>query len=389
MRSWQATSAGKGSDFQARGSSADTLNSGNGDSPRASRSASELVVSKGKSRWSAEDVRSVGETSTHSRNSCSSSSSSSNRKSSRSSHSSRSSSSSSSRSGSRSGRHPKPRSCIRTVFPDDELEIVADGPYIHNGLALTEAERHDIDSTSASDYASTSGSEPSSPQAFSPIQTSLREYDRSQSERFEAFWGEGVDLFEKSRKSTWRKLRHRRLLTNLFNFRPQSDTSFSDRQESQSMLVDIHVLGSPGPIRLVVDKTDLVQDVIESALHAYDVQKRQPALGLSYQPFMLYCKAPEFEEMDERSSIGEYGLRHFYLYPKPDSGDELNTSPKSKKGTKKSSSIKSLFEKSVIEMQSWGMCVMKTLYQNFGCLASSLYHLNFDTVMGAVLKALR
>lgn len=61
------------------------------------------------------------------------------------------------------------------------------------------------------------------------------------------------------------------------------------------MLVDIHVLGSPGPIRLVVDKTDLVQDVIESALHVYDVQKRQPALGLSYQPFMLYCKAPEFE----------------------------------------------------------------------------------------------
>ncbi|KAG6541328.1 hypothetical protein Mapa_017270 [Marchantia paleacea] len=384
MRSWQATSAGKGSDLKARGWSADNLNTVNGASPRASRSPSELCISKGKSRWSAEDLRSVGDTSTNSRNS---SSSSSNRKSSRSSHSSRSSSSSSSRSGSKSGRHTKTRSCIRTVVPDEELESAAEGVYINNGLGV---ERHDIDSTSASDYASSSGSEPSSPLSLSPIHTIIRQYDRSQSERHEAFWGKGDDLFVKSCKSTWRKLRHRRLLTNLFNFRPQSDTSFSDGQESQSMLVDIHVLGSPGPIRLVVDKNEFVQHVIESALQTYDMQKRQPALGLSHQPFMLYCQAPEFEAMDESSSIGEYGLRHFYLYPKPDSGEELNTSPKTKRGTtKKSSSIKSLFEKSVIDMQSWGMCVMKTLYQNFGCLAISLYHLNFDAVMGAVLKALR
>lgn len=66
-------------------------------------------------------------------------------------------------------------------------------------------------------------------------------------------------------------------------------------ESSDPILVSVNVLGSPGPLRIVVDKNDSVQETVDFALRRYTAQKRLPALVEPTACFGLYCRNPDFE----------------------------------------------------------------------------------------------
>lgn len=91
------------------------------------------------------------------------------------------------------------------------------------------------------------------------------------------------------------------------------------------MLVTVTVLGSPGPLRFLVDKNDKVARVIEMALRVYARQGRLPALNT--KSVELYCHNGDFKALDPMQSVGELGTRQFLLYRKKP--EEMGYTPSS------------------------------------------------------------
>ena len=65
--------------------------------------------------------------------------------------------------------------------------------------------------------------------------------------------------------------------------------------KTNRILITINILGSSGPIRLVVNETDVVSCVIETALKTYDREGRLPVLGSDATNFFLYCPEAGFD----------------------------------------------------------------------------------------------
>ncbi|CAM6120516.1 unnamed protein product [Calypogeia fissa] len=124
-----------------------------------------------------------------------------------------------------------------------------------------------------------------------------------------SFW---EDLISGQRRP-WKKLRHKKLfLTHLWDFK----TEMKVEESSDPILVSVSVLGSPGPLLLVVDKNDSVKHTVDFALRRYAAQKRQPALADPASCFCLYCLNPDFEALDDEAKIGHWKNRQFHLYHK-------------------------------------------------------------------------
>ncbi|MED6180397.1 hypothetical protein PIB30_009746 [Stylosanthes scabra] len=83
---------------------------------------------------------------------------------------------------------------------------------------------------------------------------------------------------------------------------------------SNRILVTINILGSSGPIRLVVNETDLVSRVIETSLKSYAKEDRLPQLGFDATNFFLCC--PDAGALEPLKPIGYYGTRNFVLCKK-------------------------------------------------------------------------
>lgn len=69
--------------------------------------------------------------------------------------------------------------------------------------------------------------------------------------------------------------------------------SFSDKKPKTSknidrFLITVSVIGSCGPIRLIVSEKDRVSGVIDAALRLYAREGRLPALGSDFNGFLLY-----------------------------------------------------------------------------------------------------
>ncbi|EFJ06549.1 hypothetical protein SELMODRAFT_448736 [Selaginella moellendorffii] len=90
--------------------------------------------------------------------------------------------------------------------------------------------------------------------------------------------------------------------------------------DANLMLVTVTVLGSPGPLRFLVDKADTVGRVVDTALRVYAREGRLPLL--SKQLVELYCDNGDFKALDSNECIGVLGTRQFLLYRKK--ADEIS-----------------------------------------------------------------
>ncbi|KAK4753834.1 hypothetical protein SAY87_001938 [Trapa incisa] len=85
------------------------------------------------------------------------------------------------------------------------------------------------------------------------------------------------------------------------------------------ILVSITVMGSAGPIRIVVDEADLVEAVIGTALKSYAREGRLPILGSNLDDFLLYSPNYGCDALSPWDTIGSQGTRNFLLCKKPQS----------------------------------------------------------------------
>ncbi|XP_062152901.1 uncharacterized protein At4g22758-like [Alnus glutinosa] len=88
------------------------------------------------------------------------------------------------------------------------------------------------------------------------------------------------------------------------------------RVKSNRFLITVNVLGSAGPLRFVVNETDLVAGVIDTALKSYAREGRLPVLGSDVNGFVLYCADAGFNALNPWESIGSHGGRNFVLCKK-------------------------------------------------------------------------
>ncbi|KAI3811984.1 hypothetical protein L1987_16684 [Smallanthus sonchifolius] len=105
------------------------------------------------------------------------------------------------------------------------------------------------------------------------------------------------------------------------------------------ILIKINVVGSTGPIRLVVNEEAAVAAVIQTALKSYARESRFPVLGTKCSDFFLYTPVAGTEALSPWDMIGSFGVRNFMLCKKPREVAEITK--------KNSGSWKSWFNKSV------------------------------------------
>lgn len=63
----------------------------------------------------------------------------------------------------------------------------------------------------------------------------------------------------------------------------------SQEVKKSRFLITVNVVGSPGPIKLVVNEDSLVVEVIDTVLKTYAREERLPILGSNPNNFLLYC----------------------------------------------------------------------------------------------------
>nr|XP_043625249.1 uncharacterized protein At4g22758-like [Erigeron canadensis] len=116
-------------------------------------------------------------------------------------------------------------------------------------------------------------------------------------------------------------------------------------------LISITVVGSAGPIRFVVNESEMVDNVIDTSLKSYAREGRLPVLGSNVNDFLLYCPVLGTEALKPWEMIGSFGVRNFMLCKKPKAHNvvvEDDGKPVSVGMTRKSSgSWKAWFNKSL------------------------------------------
>ncbi|CAN1227864.1 Uncharacterized protein At4g22758 [Linum perenne] len=86
--------------------------------------------------------------------------------------------------------------------------------------------------------------------------------------------------------------------------------------KTKKTLVIVNVLGSTGPIRLLVKEDDSVASVVDSALKAYAKEGRLPSLAGSNNHFILYPSNYEASSTHSWEAIGRSGARSFVMCKK-------------------------------------------------------------------------
>ncbi|KAK9064594.1 hypothetical protein SSX86_015976 [Deinandra increscens subsp. villosa] len=93
--------------------------------------------------------------------------------------------------------------------------------------------------------------------------------------------------------------------------------------QKRRILIKIDVLGSSGPIRLVVHEDTIVAAVIETALKSYAHEGRFPVLGTDSNDFFLYTPVAGTQALNPKEMIGSFGVRNFMLCRKPQQAAEI------------------------------------------------------------------
>lgn len=100
--------------------------------------------------------------------------------------------------------------------------------------------------------------------------------------------------------------------------------------KGNKILITVNVVGSPGPIRLLVNSDDSVATVIRRVLKEYGRQRRLPVLGDDPEAIYLCCATFD-RALSLSVAIGSIGCRRFSMIKKvnydgaSDEGLELST----------------------------------------------------------------
>ncbi|KAI7754168.1 hypothetical protein M8C21_005114 [Ambrosia artemisiifolia] len=82
------------------------------------------------------------------------------------------------------------------------------------------------------------------------------------------------------------------------------------------LLITVNVLGSPGPLRLIVNKDDTVSNVIDSSLKLYARGGRLPILGSDTTNFVLFPSNAPSHALSSNEAIWLSGGRNFVMSKK-------------------------------------------------------------------------
>ncbi|CAM8883889.1 unnamed protein product [Rhodiola kirilowii] len=104
------------------------------------------------------------------------------------------------------------------------------------------------------------------------------------------------------------------------------------------ILISINVIGSAGPIRMVVNEQETAANVIDLVLKSYarEGMLRLPVLGSAISKFLLYCPIAGSDAFSPEETIGRYGVRNFMLGKKPETllgigNDEASSVPETER----------------------------------------------------------
>ncbi|GAB2279901.1 hypothetical protein Dimus_014537 [Dionaea muscipula] len=92
-------------------------------------------------------------------------------------------------------------------------------------------------------------------------------------------------------------------------------TDGSCKKLYKRFLVIVNVVGSPGPLRFMVNEDDLVGAVIDATLKQYAREARLPALGSNPDNFLLYTTT-DATALNAWEAIGSSGGRNFIMCKK-------------------------------------------------------------------------
>ncbi|KAJ9564280.1 hypothetical protein OSB04_000246 [Centaurea solstitialis] len=96
-----------------------------------------------------------------------------------------------------------------------------------------------------------------------------------------------------------------------------SKISKKKKSDKNRVLITVNVIGSPGPLRLLVNEDDTVSTVIESSLKLYARGGRLPVLGSDFKNFILYpSNARSDGTLSSSEAIGSSGGRIFVMSKK-------------------------------------------------------------------------
>ncbi|KAL4568844.1 hypothetical protein LXL04_024461 [Taraxacum kok-saghyz] len=82
------------------------------------------------------------------------------------------------------------------------------------------------------------------------------------------------------------------------------------------VLITVNVVGSPGPLRLLVNQDDTVSTVVDSLLKLYACGGRLPILGSDFNNFLLYPSNAPSDALSSSEVIGLSGERNFVMSKK-------------------------------------------------------------------------
>ncbi|PIA26571.1 hypothetical protein AQUCO_09100033v1 [Aquilegia coerulea] len=113
------------------------------------------------------------------------------------------------------------------------------------------------------------------------------------------------------------------------------------------ILITVNVLGSTGPLKLLVIEKEVVSKIIEIALRTYAREGRLPVLGSSdVNDFLLYSASPVYDALCPSENIGSCGVRNFILC-KHQNAQDASLEGQSRKITNAKARCKPWFGKSI------------------------------------------
>ncbi|CAK8538115.1 unnamed protein product [Lathyrus sativus] len=87
----------------------------------------------------------------------------------------------------------------------------------------------------------------------------------------------------------------------------------NNNTNTNRILISITIVGSSGPLTIVVNEDDVVCDVIDKALKFYARQGRLPVLKSDASDYVLHCSNDVSDALGSNERIGIFRTRKFVL----------------------------------------------------------------------------
>ncbi|KAG0458193.1 hypothetical protein HPP92_023039 [Vanilla planifolia] len=120
----------------------------------------------------------------------------------------------------------------------------------------------------------------------------------------------------------------------------------SKKGENLRILISVTVVGSVGPIRVVVREDELVSSIISTVLKNYAREGRRPILGSELDNFVLYHAGDGSCALAPMEPIGTFRSRNFLLCKKQSvTSEDKSATPGRENGKKRAAGWKAWFSR--------------------------------------------